>query len=78
MALTPAPSVSASRAQVRNLLDAAADMGLLAVEGRGGHTVRLEPDFVDLSERWIASDLAWMRFLALAALAESGRASGAA
>lgn len=55
-----------SRAHVRNLLALGAEMGLLTVGARGGRRVRLEPRFVELCERWVATDLAWMHFLARA------------
>jgi hypothetical protein len=60
-----------SRSHVRNVLDLGVEMGLLAVEARGGRRVRLEPRFVELCERWVATDLAWMHFLARAALART-------
>lgn len=60
-----------SRTHIRNLIGMAADMDLLSPEGKGGHTVRLTPRLVQLSEQWVATDLAWMHFLLRAALARS-------
>jgi hypothetical protein len=58
-----------SRTHVRNLLDLGMEMGLLSVEAKGGRRVRLEPRFVELCERWVATDLAWMHFLLRASTA---------
>lgn len=52
-----------SRAHVRNVLELATGMDFLTVERKGGHVVHLTPRFVDLCERWVATDLAWMHFL---------------
>lgn len=52
-----------SRATVRNFLDLAERQGLVVSEGKGGHRIRFTPDFVDLVERWVAMDLAWLNYL---------------
>ncbi|MBX3494343.1 MAG: hypothetical protein KF899_15360 [Parvibaculum sp.] len=52
-----------SRATVRNVLDIAEGKGLIANESKAGHRIRFTPAFVDLAERWVATDLAWLNYL---------------
>jgi hypothetical protein len=66
--LAEAPSVmlsrrfGVSRSQVRNVLAVCRDAGWILAVARGGHRIRIAPCFADLSERWIAHDLAcWAR-----------------
>jgi hypothetical protein len=52
-----------ARAQVRNILDVAEGLGLVVPEAKAGHMLRCTPKFVELSDRWVATDLAWMSFV---------------
>jgi len=50
-------------ASVRNILEAAEDLGLVVPESKAGHMLRCTPKFVELSDQWAATDLAWLSFI---------------
>ena len=52
-----------SRATVRNVLDLSERKGLIVQEAKAGRHIRFTPVFVDLAERWVANDLAWLNHL---------------
>lgn len=52
-----------SRAQVRNILEVAVNLGLVVPETKAGHLLRCTPKFVELSDSWAATDLAWLSFI---------------
>jgi hypothetical protein len=52
-----------SRASVRNFLDHAQSIGLLEPQSKAGHILRCTPQFVDLTDHWVATDLAWLNFV---------------
>jgi hypothetical protein len=52
-----------ARAQVRNILNVAEELGLVVPEAKAGQMLRCTPKFVELSNRWVATDLAWMSFV---------------
>lgn len=52
-----------ARGSVRNILDVAEDLGLVTPVSKGGHLMRCTPKFVELSDQWAATDLAWLSFI---------------
>lgn len=52
-----------ARAQVRNILEVAESHGLIVPEAKAGQMLRCTPKFVELGERWVATDLAWLSFI---------------
>ncbi len=52
-----------SRAHIRNVLSYAAERGKLEMAVRGGHTIRLAPDFAENWLTYAATDLAMHRFV---------------
>lgn len=65
-----------SRTHVRNVLTLGVEMGLMLMVAKGGRRVALDPRFVDMSERWVATDLAWMHVLLRTSLARLRSPSG--
>ena len=58
-----------SRTHVRRLLEAARSAGLLTMETRGGHDIRLPPAMWHAADRWFADQFAFMDLLLREALA---------
>ena len=52
-----------ARGQVRNILEVAEGHGLVVPEAKAGHRLRCTPKLVELSDRWAATDLAWLSFI---------------
>lgn len=52
-----------ARGSVRNILEVAQNLGLVVPEAKAGHLLRCTPKFVELSDRWAATDLAWLSFI---------------
>lgn len=57
-----------SRASVRNFLELAEHKGLIVPVSNGGHVLRCTPRFVELTDIWLATDLAWFHYLLQATL----------
>jgi hypothetical protein len=58
-----------SRTHVRRLLEAVRSAGLLTMEARGGHDIRLAPAMWQAADRWFADQFAFMDLLLREALA---------
>lgn len=52
-----------ARGSVRNILDVAEDLRLVTPMSKGGHLMRCTAKFVELSDQWAATDLAWLSFI---------------
>jgi hypothetical protein len=52
-----------SRGSVRNVLDVIEAKGLIVQESKAGHRLLCTPALVELADRWVATELAWMSFI---------------